>query len=209
MPPGWASHKYSDTLTAWANGKAAQVYTFGRTVEFIEEVASPDKRNPEVFQIWPTTIGPSGKEPLAGMGNEGWCVFTDAPKAEKEAAREFLKFFFKRENYLRYVDSVPTQLLPIFKDYFQDTDFGSNPVRRKWKPWLDSMEQWMMRGRCHPIYIVDARDRLIPWIGAVGRAPIISDMVLAVVEKGQDPKVAAKEANERIHRDVIAPFKRA
>jgi len=208
MSPGWSSHSFEETLTSLANGKAAQILAFPHAIGFIERSAPPDKRNPDVFQVWPTTVGPSGKEPLAVMVNEGWCVFTDAPKAEKQAAREFLKFFYNRENYLKYVDSLPAVLLPIFKDYFTDPQYVSNPMRKKWKPWIDAQERWVARGRVNPTFVLDLHDLQIPWLGAVGRATVIPDLFTAVVVKGEDAKAATKEANRRIEQEVIIPFKK-
>ena len=80
---------------------------WGRTAGYIDQYAPPDKRNPEVFQVWPKTIGPMGKAPLTQFDNEPWVIYSDAPADEKAACREFLKFFFKAENYRRYCDSVP------------------------------------------------------------------------------------------------------
>ena len=96
MPPGWASHDYLETLSAWATGKTAQVLMWGRTTGYIDQYAPPDKRNPDVFQVWPKTTGPLGKAPLTQFDNEPWVIYSDAPADEKAACREFLKFFFKR-----------------------------------------------------------------------------------------------------------------
>jgi hypothetical protein len=48
---------------------------------------------------------------------------------------------------------------------------------------------------------------LVPWIGDVAAAPILADMVMAVVERGKDPKAAAKEASDKISRDIIGKAK--
>jgi hypothetical protein len=42
--------------------------------------------------------------------------------------------------------------------------------------------------------VCNPQDRLIPWIGDVTAAPILADMAMAVVEKGKDPRAAAKVA---------------
>jgi len=63
LPPGWASHDYLETLSAWATGKTSQVYMWGRTAGYIDQYAPPDKRNPEIFQMWPKTIGPMARRP--------------------------------------------------------------------------------------------------------------------------------------------------
>ena len=207
MPPGWASHDYLETLSAWATGKTAQVLMWGRTAGYIDQYAPPDKRNPDVFQIWPKTIGPMGKAPLTQFDNEPWVIYAEAPADEKAACREFLKFFFKAENYRRYCNSVPVHLNSIFKADFQDPGYMGFPERKRWKPWLDAQVKWVESGRAHPLLVCNAQDRLIPWIGDVAAAPILADMATAVVERGKDPRAAAKEANEKIQRDIIAKSK--
>jgi len=209
MPPGWASHDYLETLSAWATGKAVQTFMWGRTAGYIDQYAPPDKRNPDVFQMWPKTTGPSGKAPLTQFDNEPWVIYADAPADEKAAAREFLKFFYRKENYRRYCDSVPVHLNSIFKEDFQDAGYMGHPERKRWKPWLDAQIQWVERGRAYPILVCDPKDRLVPWLGDVAAAPILADMVMAVVERGRDPRAAAKEANEKIVRDIIGKAKKS
>jgi multiple sugar transport system substrate-binding protein len=209
MPPGWASHDYLETLSFWATGKAAQVYMWGRTAGYIDQYAPPDKRTPDVFQMWPKTIGPSGRQPLTQFDNEPWVIYADAPADEKAAAREFLKFFFRKENYRRYCDSVPVHLLSIFKEDFQDASYMGHPERTRWKPWLDAQVQWVTMGRAHPLLVCDPRERLVPWLGDVAAAPILADMVMAVVERGRDPRAAARDANEKIVRDIISKVKQS
>jgi hypothetical protein len=48
----------------------------------------------------------------------------------------------------------------------------------------------------------------VPWLGDVAAAPILADMVMAVVERGRDPKTAAKEASDKIVRDIISKAKK-
>src|SRR5439155_348228 len=127
LPPGWSSHDYLETLSAWATGKAASVLMWGRTTGYIDQYAPPDKRNPDIFQVWPKTVGPMGKAPLTQFDNEPWVIYADAPADEKAAAKEFLKFFFKPENYRRYCDSVPVHLLSIFKADFKDSSYLNHP----------------------------------------------------------------------------------
>ena len=207
LPPGWASHDYLETLSAWATGKTASVYMWGRTAGYIDQYAPPDKRNPDVFQVWPKTTGPLGKAPLTQFDNEPWVIYADAPADEKAAAREFLKFFFKPENYRKHCDSVPVHILSIYKSDFQDPSYLNHPERKRWKPWLDAQLKWVEMGRAHPLLVCNPEDMLIPWIGDVAAAPILADMVMAVVEKGKDPKAAAKEASDKIVRDIIGKAK--
>src|SRR5438445_13428522 len=60
---------------------------WGRTAGYIDQYAPPDKRNPDVFQVWPKTIGPMGKAPLTQFDNEPWVIYADAPAHENDAAK--------------------------------------------------------------------------------------------------------------------------
>ena len=64
-------------------------------------------------------------------------------------------------------------------------------------------------GRAPLILVCDPKDRMVPWLGDVAAAPILADMVMAVVERGRDPRAAAKEANEKIVRDIISRVKKS
>jgi ABC-type glycerol-3-phosphate transport system substrate-binding protein len=180
---------------------------WGRTTGYIDQYAPPDKRNPDVFQVWPKTTGPMGKAPLTQFDNEPWVIYADATADEKAACREFMKFFFKGAHYRNYCNSVPLHLNSIFKADFQDPTYLDQPDRKRWKPWLDAQVKWVESGRAHPLLVCNPQDRLIPWIGDVAAAPILADMAMAVVEKGKDPRAAAKEASEKIQRDIIARSK--
>lgn len=208
MPPGWAGHDYLETLSAIATGRVAMTYTWGRTTGFIDQYAAKDKANPETFQPWPKTRGPLGKEPLTQFDNEMWMIFSDAPKEEKQAAREFLKFYYSKQNYRKYCNSVPVHLNSIMKEDFKDPEYMGHPERKRWKTWLDAQLAWVEKGRCQPILVCDPKDRLVPWLGDVAASPILADVVMAVVEKGEDPKKVTKEANLRITRDIIEKWKK-
>src|SRR3989441_13302496 len=97
--------------------------------------------------MWPKPSGRMGKAPLTQFDNEPWVFYADAPKEEKAAAKEFLRFFFKKENYRRYCDSVPVHLLSIFKEDFADPAYMNHPERKRWKPWLDAQLKWVEIGR--------------------------------------------------------------
>src|SRR4030095_8798162 len=72
LPPGWASHDYLETLSACATGKTDSVFMWGRTGGDVDQHAPPDKRNPDVFKVWPKPTGPLGKAPLTQFDNEPW-----------------------------------------------------------------------------------------------------------------------------------------
>ncbi|HEY8477337.1 MAG TPA: hypothetical protein VIN09_10780, partial [Chloroflexota bacterium] len=119
------------------------ITTWGRTVGYYEQNA-PQIASPEVFRVMQyKPVGPHNpKRPSDGtftmLDGEQWVVYKSSKNPQ--VAMEFLRFFYERENYLEYVNSVPIHLLPIDARLFKDPQYTDHPVRKKWKPWLDYQE---------------------------------------------------------------------
>ena len=213
MPPGWVSHTYTDTLGNIAASKAACITTWGRTVGYINQYA-PGINDPEHFgPIHYKPSGPSAKMPpsqkmFTQQDGEHWVIFKES-KAPEEAT-EFLKFFFKRENYLRYCNSVPVHLLPITKSLFKDPEYLDHPERKKWKSWLDVQYEYLDRGFTQPLLMINKSDWSIPWLMEVANSGILADMVFDVVKKDAKPMDAAKRAEARINKLIseVGPRRR-
>ncbi|RPJ38472.1 MAG: sugar ABC transporter substrate-binding protein, partial [Deltaproteobacteria bacterium] len=106
LPPGWLGHGYLDTFANLATGKAAILYQcYGRGAGYIERYAPKGTADPDHFGVLLKPHGPSGKETAAQIDAEPWMIFKNA-KYPEEAA-QFLKFFFKEENYIKYLHTVP------------------------------------------------------------------------------------------------------
>lgn len=206
MPPGWSNAKYPDTLGALATGKATQIFTFGRTVGYLKQYA-PDKANEQVFSVWPKGLGPSGKELVTQYDGEVFMLFNKQNKDEMDAGREFLKFFYKKENYIRYCHSVPVHLLPIDKRVFEDSEYKANPELKEWKSWLDIQWEYATTGRARPLLMINKSDRDVPWLLEIANSGILADMIVDVVDKGLTPKDATKKAQDRAN-DLVAKFKK-
>ncbi|MGH2628742.1 MAG: hypothetical protein ACRDHY_19055, partial [Anaerolineales bacterium] len=69
--------------------------------------------------------------------------------------------------------------------------------------------KWVETGRTFPLLMTHANDMNVKWIGDVGAAPILADMVVAVVERGKSAKDAAKDAQTRILRDIVEKARKA
>ena len=138
-PPGWEGHGYLDTFTNLFGQKAAMMYQgYGRGAGLIEKGAPPNMANAEHFDVWVKPHGPSGKEPAAQVDEEPWMLFKGS-RNPKEAI-EFLKFFYQKENYLEYVQTVPIHLFPITKSLRADKDYQATPMIQRWKSWIEVQE---------------------------------------------------------------------
>jgi len=196
LPPGWTGHGYLDTFANLANGKAAMLYqAYGRGVGYIEKYAPKEIADPDHFAVADKMVGPSGKTPAAQLDCEPWMVFKDA-KGGNEAV-DFLRFFFRDENYIPYLHSVPIHLLPIKKSTYRNPRYADNATIRKWRPWVDMQEKYFRNDWIKPVLVTDWEDMKKPYLLEVMGSGILVDMVLDSV-KGTPSAEAAARAQKRV-----------
>ena len=201
LPPGWTGHAYLDTFANLANGKAAMLYqAYGRGVGYIEKYAPKEIADPEHFAVADKVIGPSGKTPAAQLDCEPWMVFKDAKGANE--AVDFLKFFFKDENYIPYLHSVPIHLLSIKKSTSRSPKYADNAMIGKWRSWIDMQEKYFRNDWIKPVLVTDWDDMKKPYLLEVMGSGILVDMVLDSV-KGMSSSDAAAKAQKRVE-DLLA-----
>ena len=196
QPQGWSGQKYLDTLAALANGKVAMAHLSGaRTIGYIEKYAPEGTRDPEHFMPLLRPRGPSGKVGVSALDGENWAVFSQS-KYPNEAF-EFLRIFYKKENYLQYCHSVPIHLSPIFKSMLTDPAYLANERIKKWKPWHDVMMSGLKSGRFLPIGFSRPDDNVLPFLAELDGSGIVADMVVEVMVGGKTPKAEADRAQKR------------
>jgi multiple sugar transport system substrate-binding protein len=196
QPQGWSGQKYLDTLAALANGKVAMAHLSGaRTIGYIEKYAPEGTRDPEHFMPLLRPHGPSGKVGVSALDGENWAVFTQS-KYPNESF-EFLRLFYKKENYLQYCHSVPIHLSPIFKSMLTDPAYLANERIKKWKPWHDVMMSGLRSGRFLPIGFSRPDDNVLPFLAELDGSGIVADMVVEVMVGGKPPKAEADRAQKR------------
>ena len=201
LPPGWTSQGYTETFEQLASGKTAMLYqAYGRGVGYIEKSSPEAIANPEHFGVADKLIGPSGEAPAAQLDCEPWMVFRDARGANE--AIEFLKFFFRDENYIPYLHSVPIHLLPIKKSTYQNGKYWDQPMIQKWRPWVDMQEKYFRNDWVKPILVTDWDDMRSPYLLDVLSSGILVDMVFDAV-KGMPSQEAAIKAQRRVEDFLI------
>lgn len=192
---GWTSATYSDSLGALARGEAGTVFSFGRATYTFEEQA-PDLKPGKDINVSPIRpIGPSGTDWITQLDAEPFVVFKDSPNAAE--AIEFLKFFYQRDNYLKWVGSVPTQLLSVRPSLFDDAEWKNLPAVQKWGFWIETQRTILESGRARPLMATSMEDLRLPYLTDLYGSGILGDMVLDVVEKGVPAAEAAAAAQAR------------
>jgi len=195
LPPGWLGHGYLDTFVNLATGKAAMLYQgYGRGAGLIEKHAPKEMANPEHFGVMLKPKGPSGKETAAQIDAEPWMIFKNAKYPEEAAT--FLKFFFKEENYIKYLHTVPIHLLPTLKSVRANPAYQANEMVRKWKEWQDMQYSYFDTGRAKPTLIIEWDDLRLPFGLEILGSGIVPDMVTDAV-RGMPSAQAAAKAQQR------------
>lgn len=200
-PPDWTSEGYVDQFRTFATGKGATVpVTYARASKQIDKDAPEKLNNPDVFAVMPQPIGPSGKKSYATIDCEPWAVMASSKVIDE--AKEFLKFLYKKENYLRFCTQVPIHLTPIRPSVAESDEYKNNDFLKKWEPWLDASLTMIKEQRVRPILLVEEDDKEIPFLMELQGSRIITDMVLAVTMEGKTPGEAAKEAQEKTEKFI-------
>ncbi|WP_053207209.1 ABC transporter substrate-binding protein [Jiangella muralis] len=203
LSPAWSSQTYADSLSSLALGEAATIFSFGRATYTFEDQA-PGLVPGEDIKVAPNRpVGPSGDDWITQLDAEPWVVFKDSPDAE--AAADFLEFFFERQNYLRWIGSVPTQLLPVLSSTFDDAEYRALPEVRDWGFWIDQQRQMLESGQAYPLMVTQWSDLELPYVSDLYGSEILVDMVMDVVENGEDVDEALSDAQARAD-ELLSPL---
>lgn len=197
MPPGWEGHGYRETFANMYGQKAAMMYQgYGRGASLIEQYAPKHMLSTDYFDVWIKPRGPSGTKPAAQVDEEPWMLFKGS-KHPKEAI-EFLKFFYKDENYLEYIQTVPIHFFPITKSLRKSKAYQNTPMIKKWKGWLDVQQYYLDKDLVKPTLVIDWADLAgKPYLMDILGSGILKDMVMEVTKENVPPEKAAARAQKR------------
>ena len=208
LPPGWASHDYlGDALRVGhrEDGAGLHVGPHRRLHRPVRPARQAEPRRlPDVAEDhrapWARRRSPSS---TTSRG----CSTRTPRRTRRRPPKEFLKFFFKNENYRRYCDSVPVHLLSIFKDDFQDS--GLHGASR-----AQALEALARRAA----QVGGDRPRAsAPRLQPSGHAGAVDRRRRGGAHPGrhghggggarEGSRAAAKEASDKISRDIIGKAK--
>lgn len=195
LPPDWLSRDYLATFADLATGKAALIMGWGRGSGYFEQYAPDIAARGDIGVFATKPIGPSGKTFLTQFDSEPWMIFKGSKYPDEAAA--FLKFFYKPENYLKYIKSVPVHFFPITKSLRTNPDYLAIADVKRWKFWTDAQHQVIENNEPKPVMITQWDDLNLPFIAEIAGSTILIDMVTDVVKGGKTPMDAAKRAQQR------------
>lgn len=198
LAPDWLSRGYLDTFADLATGKAATILGWGRGTGYFEKYA-PDAVAAGDIGVFPAKpIGPSGQSFLTQLDCEPWMIFKDGQHPEEAAA--FLKFFYQKDNYRKYIQTVPVHFFPITKSLQEDADYLATPDFASWKFWTDAQHNIIANHEPKPVMVTEWDDLDLPFIAEIAGSTILVDMVTEVVQGGKAPMEAAQRAQKRAEK---------
>jgi multiple sugar transport system substrate-binding protein len=169
---------------------------YGRGASLIEKYVPKEMQNTDHFDVWMKPIGPSGSKPAVQVDEEPWMLFKGSKNPE--AAKEFLRFFYKDENYIEYIKSVPIHFFPITKSLRQSAAYKEIPMVKRWGGWLQVQQEALDGDLAKPTLVVKYEDlNTKPYLMQVLGSGIIRDMVLETAVEGKKPEDAAAKAQTR------------
>jgi multiple sugar transport system substrate-binding protein len=169
---------------------------YGRGASLIEQYAPKHMTNTDYFDVWIKPHGPSGTKPAAQVDEEPWMMFKGC-KHPKEAI-EFLKFFYRDDNYLEYIQTVPIHFFPVTKSLRKSKAYQETPMIKKWKGWLDVQEYYLDNDLVKPTLVIDWKDMTTkPYLMEILGSGILKDMVMEVTKENVPPREAARKAQKR------------
>lgn len=203
VPPQYRNSAYSDNFVHYAQDRVLTLPVFfSRGTLQIDRTAPEALRSPEVFASFPHIIGPSGKKAYATLDAEPWVIFQKSP--QPAIAREFLRFFYRKDNYIEFCRSVPIHLTPIFRSLATGADYTSDPMVQKWRPFFDYQIKMLQDDSVLPIFMARKQDRYLTSLFRLEGSHVVSDMLRTITVSGRAPEEAAKlglkaagELNER------------
>jgi multiple sugar transport system substrate-binding protein len=198
--PGWEGQNYLRTFQNLAEGRAAiMLYGHGRGAGLIERSVPHERADDRTFAVWIKPQGPSGSRPAVQVDEEPWMLFKGS-RHPKEAI-EFLKFFYRDDNYFDYVSTVPVHLLPITESLRASERYRSLPALQRWQSWVDMQRSYLDKDEAKPTLAMEWSDlNERPYLLDVLNSGILRDMIIAVVIEKQEPVEAARIAQGRLER---------
>lgn len=195
LAPDWLSRDYLATFADLATGKTSMILGYGRGTGYFEQYAPDQVAKGDIGVFSSKPVGPSGKSFVTQFDSEPWMIFKNAKHPEEAAA--FLKFFYKKENYLKYIKSVPVHFFPITKSMRQNPEYQAIADFKQWKFWIDAQHQVIEKNDPRPVMITQWADLDLPFIAEIAGSTILVDMVTEAVKGGKTPLEAAQRAQQR------------
>ncbi|MDB5711574.1 MAG: sugar transporter substrate-binding protein [Sphingomonas bacterium] len=150
LSPDWQGQQYADQFSRLAGmGERGDIFltpvTYARASVAIEKTLATNlsQANATNFRFMSAPTNQLAGPSVATIDCEPFVIFSHTEKekgvgnlSKRDLAARFLRAFYKRKNYLKFVSTVPIHLTPIFSNLAQDPAYLSS-FRKEWRPWHD------------------------------------------------------------------------
>jgi ABC-type glycerol-3-phosphate transport system substrate-binding protein len=223
LDPAWTTTSYLDQFNRLAREEVLAVpVTYSRAGRSIQKVlgsiasASTLKADDSIFGLMYQPTGPSYNGPsIATIDCEPYVVFRAADShlvrrygSNAYLAKEFLKSFYKKENYLRFVNTVPIHLTPIFVGMSHSKEYTNNIYIQTWKSWYEHTSHFLADANLtRPILMTNVSEagRQVPHLLELQSSRIIATAVAEVINGDKTPS----EASDKIQSEVEKLFRQS
>jgi ABC-type glycerol-3-phosphate transport system substrate-binding protein len=200
--------------------------TYARASVAIDKELTEEKKSGEAnagtFRFTSPPTGRPGTHPVATIDAEPFVIFErtaseTAPGGgtKRQLAVEFLKAFYERGSYLRFVSTVPIHLTPIFSELAVDAAY-TNAIAPGWKDWHEHTLAFLKDSNLtRPILVPgpDAsrleEDLRNPYLLQLEAQGIISKAISAALQPDADINKILNDAQQAATRLVDHPIEPA
>lgn len=114
--------------------------------------------------------------PFTSIDCEPFVIINKNDKTKESYAKEWLKEFYKEENYMNFCESVPIQLMPIMED--MRSDYNKNNSVKKWKQWYDYANSMIDSKRVRPYFMLKNQRKDLDFLYELHNSNILYNLVL-------------------------------
>lgn len=146
LSPDWQGQQYVDQFSRLAQPGSILLtpVTYGRASVAIEKTLGADGAGQASASVFPFLSPPTvaaTSRPVATIDAEPFVIFEHTEEeripgggTKRQLAADFLRSFYAKDNYLRFVSTVPIHLTPVFERLASDPVYVGS-IHSGWSEW--------------------------------------------------------------------------
>lgn len=190
-PPSAATYAYAETINVFVQGRVATAPYSGRIMTNVQDTKFPDKVSVMPYPHLAEAEG--GRK--AYVGDFQSLVI---PKGTPDfaASKAMALWLFKKDNYIKFLLTVPGHNLPNLKSIAASPDYLGNALLEKYKPEVQTMQALTAMSRS--LLKESPQHKINVKAGAILNSRVMVEAVQDVIVGGVSPKDAAARGADKI-----------
>lgn len=217
LSPDWQGQQYVDQFSRLASPGAVFLtpVTYARASVAIEKTLGAENSTQASATNFRFMPPPSNGAPVATIDAEPFVIFEQTERekvagggTKRALAADFLRAFYRKDNYLKFVSTVPIHLTPVFMPLANDPAYISS-FRKEWMPWHEHTLAFLAnRNLTRPILVPGpnaatlAEDLRNPYLLQLQAQGIISRAISQALEPNADVDKILEDAQAAAMRLV-------